>query len=114
MSEVLPSQKSDLLSILIRASLVGMLVQPETVPTEGSDEFVCPTAQTDHRVSRRPGILGQWRTIAGPWSLLRTIQIGHCGLKPSERCWRPCSPPGSMAVSTTSDRLRFPAWPPNR
>ena len=43
MSEVLPSQKSDLLSILIRAALVGMLVQPETVPTEGSDEFVCPT-----------------------------------------------------------------------
>ena len=46
MSEVLPSQKSDLLSILIRAALVGMLVQPETVPTEGSDEFVCPTART--------------------------------------------------------------------
>jgi hypothetical protein len=43
MSEVLPSQKSDRLSILIRAALVGMLVQPETVPTEGSDEFVCPT-----------------------------------------------------------------------
>jgi hypothetical protein len=42
MSEVLPSQKSDLLSILIRAALVGMLVQPETVPTEGSDEFVVP------------------------------------------------------------------------
>jgi hypothetical protein len=46
MSEVLPSQKSDLLSILIRAALVGMLVQPETVPTEGSDEFVCPTPFT--------------------------------------------------------------------
>jgi hypothetical protein len=44
MSEVLPSQKSDLLLVLIRAALVGMLVQPETVPTEGSDEFVCPTA----------------------------------------------------------------------
>ena len=29
--------------ILIRAALVGMLVQPETVPTEGLDEFVCPT-----------------------------------------------------------------------
>jgi hypothetical protein len=43
MSEVLPSQKSDLLLVLIRAALVGMLVQPETVPTEGSDEFVCPT-----------------------------------------------------------------------
>jgi hypothetical protein len=45
-SEVLPSQKSDLLSILIRAALVGMLVQPETVPTEGSDEFVCPTGHS--------------------------------------------------------------------
>jgi len=43
MSEVLPSQKSDLLLVLIRAALVAMLVQPETVPTEGSDEFVCPT-----------------------------------------------------------------------
>jgi hypothetical protein len=46
MSEVLPSQKSDLLSILIRPALVGMLVQPETVPTEGSDEFVCPTGHS--------------------------------------------------------------------
>jgi hypothetical protein len=36
--------KSDLLLVLIRAALVAMLVQPETVPTEGSDEFVCPTA----------------------------------------------------------------------
>ena len=43
MSEVLPSQKSDLLLVLIRAALVAMLVQPETVPTEVSDEFVCPT-----------------------------------------------------------------------
>jgi hypothetical protein len=40
MSEVLPSQKSDLLLVLIRAALVGKLVQPETVATEGSDEFV--------------------------------------------------------------------------
>ena len=43
MSEVLPSQKVTCSWILIRAVQVGMLVQPETVPTEGSDEFVCPT-----------------------------------------------------------------------
>ena len=51
MSEVLSSQKVTFSWILIRAALVGMLVQPETVPTahqltvptEGSDEFVCPT-----------------------------------------------------------------------
>jgi hypothetical protein len=54
MSEVLPSQKSDLLSILIRAALVGMLVQPETVPTEGSDEFVCPTGSRGQRRRLRP------------------------------------------------------------
>jgi hypothetical protein len=58
MSEVLPSQKSDLLLVLIRAALVGMLVQPETVPTEGSDEFVCPTTSYQHvrryRVPRVP------------------------------------------------------------
>ena len=43
MSEVLPGQKVTCSWILNRAVQVGMLVQPETVPTEGSDEFVCPT-----------------------------------------------------------------------
>jgi hypothetical protein len=49
MSEVLPSQKVTCSWILIRAVQVGMLVQPETVPTEGSDEFVCPTGTSGAR-----------------------------------------------------------------
>jgi hypothetical protein len=52
MSEVLPNQKVTCSWILSWAALVGMLGQPDTVPTahqltvptEGSDEFVCPTA----------------------------------------------------------------------
>jgi hypothetical protein len=62
MSEVLPSQKSDLLLVLIRAALVGMLVQPETVPTEGSDEFVCPTGCCMNICTHQG--LGRWTTWA--------------------------------------------------
>jgi hypothetical protein len=65
MSEVLLSPKVTSSWILSRAALVGMLVQPETVPTahqltvptEGSDEFVCPTGSLWPRAPVSPKIV---------------------------------------------------------
>jgi hypothetical protein len=90
MSKVLPSQKSDLLSILIRAPLVGMLVQPETVPTEGSDEFVCPTGSSPPRPTitsvTRTGGLGRTPSARTARSARRSVAYvgGNSCIRPSD------------------------------
>jgi hypothetical protein len=88
MSEVLPSQKSDLLLVLIRAALVGMLVQPETVPTEGSDEFVCPTGICS-LCSRSSCTTTTTIALIVPFNWRRRCQARRCRVVSScdERSW---------------------------